>query len=644
MFRNVLLCVFLLSPAISIAPAQDFLLSPGFAEAFPIGPIASVANLSAARDSQSNLYILSNGLTNNCVGVGSPPFGCVLQPASYLVKLNAAADTVLFQQTLPFLASAMTADPDGNIYLAGGNIVEKLASDGTQVLYKNTVGGPTLNFTALALDSSGRLYLTGGVGAGDLPATAGSLRPTAPAGNGPLGFVMRLTTAGVTDYATYLGDAVQNPYGIAADASGAAFVIWSTNSTSFPATPPASANGASYLVRLSPDGSKLIYSTSPAQGDAWLLTADSGGHAAIALEAAYGSGITVIRYNPDGTVAFTRNVPGVTAGGLGTDASGNIYLYDSVLPVSANYPVKNTLSGCAYGSNALTVYDPNGNLVQSTYLPGLGVPLGINVLTGPSVDLFAGETVTHLAQTPGATTVPLACVGNAASYNNGIISPGELVSLFGDGLGPAAGTEPQVTLASGFPTQLAGVKVTFNGIAAPLLYAQDNQINAIVPWELSPYSQVQVCAAYNGGPPACTGASSAPTDPGVFMLDQNHAVALNQNGTLNTASNPAKVGDVVSIFATGLGATNPLPADGSIVGLPLPADILPVTMAAFSETGTLIPITVNYFGPVPYQVAGFSQINFTVDANAGGPYATYLSVGAPATAVQSNPFYINVAQ
>jgi uncharacterized protein (TIGR03437 family) len=153
-----------------------------------------------------------------------------------------------------------------------------------------------------------------------------------------------------------------------------------------------------------------------------------------------------------------------------------------------------------------------------------------------------------------------------------------------------------------------------------------------------------VCAAYNGGPPACTGASSAPTDPGVFMLDQNHAVALNQNGTLNTASNPAKVGDVVSIFATGLGATNPLPADGSIVGFPLPADILPVTMAAFSETGTLIPITVNYFGPVPYQVAGFSQINFTVDANAGGPYATYLSVGAPATAVQSNPFYINVAQ
>ena len=60
--------------------------------------------------------------------------------------------------------------------------------------------------------------------------------------------------------------------------------------------------------------------------------------------------------------------------------------------------------------------------------------------------------------------------------------------------------------------------------------------------------------------------------------------------------------------------------------------------------GMQVPITVDYFGPAPYEVAGFSQINFTVDANAGGPYATYLYVGPPATAVQSNPFYIYLAQ
>ena len=101
------------------------------------------------------------------------------------------------------------------------------------MLYKKTIGGATLSFTALALDSSGRLYLTGGVSGGDLPATSGAFLATVPAG-APFGFAMRLTAAGVIDYATYLGDAAQNPWGIAADASGAAFVTWSSNSTSFP--------------------------------------------------------------------------------------------------------------------------------------------------------------------------------------------------------------------------------------------------------------------------------------------------------------------------------------------------------------------------------------------------------------------------
>jgi hypothetical protein len=43
-------------------------------------------------------------------------------------------------------------------------------------------------------------------------------------------------------------------------------------------------------------------------------------------------------------------------------------------------------------------------------------------------------------------------------------------------------------------------------------------------------------------------------------------------------------------------------------------------------------------------VAGLSQINFTVDANAGGPYTTYLYVGESGRQEQSNPFYIYVAQ
>jgi len=132
------------------------------------------------------------------------------------------------------------------------------------------------------------------------------------------------------------------------------------------------------------------------------------------------------------------------------------------------------------------------DLVQSTYLADAPTPASINKVPSSGLDLFSNSAsssslaVTHFVQTPGAVTTPLACVGNAASYDSSSISPGELVRLFGDGLGPSTGTQPQVSMASGFPAELAGVRVTVNGIAAPLLYVQDSQVNAIVPWEFRP--------------------------------------------------------------------------------------------------------------------------------------------------------------
>jgi hypothetical protein len=63
-------------------------------------------------------------------------------------------------------------------------------------------------------------------------------------------------------------------------------------------------------------------------------------------------------------------------------------------------------------------------------------------------------SLTSLSQNSKAQPVQLACAGNAASYTNtsgGGIAGGEIVSLFGAGLGPAAGTQPQVSVQTGFP-------------------------------------------------------------------------------------------------------------------------------------------------------------------------------------------------
>ncbi len=147
--------------------------------------------------------------------------------------------------------------------------------------------------------------------------------------------------------------------------------------------------------------------------------------------------------------------------------------------------------------------------------------------------------------------------------------------MFGQGLGPASGVQPQINLTTGFPDQLPGVQLTFNGAPAPLLYVSDGQINAIAPWSLEDAGTVEICASYAGSRASCIEREVVAANPGVFTTDGVHAAALNQDGTINSASNPAKFGTIVSAFATGLGPIDPPRKDGGIVGLPLPSNRVP---------------------------------------------------------------------
>jgi len=651
MFRKALLLLALLSAAAAMAVAQNFLLDIDYAQAIPTGSLLGVAAVTSGTDSQGNLYVLEAGTVPGpyMPTIGPQP----TVPTSYLVKLNPVA-TVLYQTMLPSPFIAMAVDPAGNVYLTAGNSVEKLGPDGTTVLYSTVIGGSSMGAFAIALDPTGRAYVTGSVNPGDLPAAPGAFQQATQNVGTPQGFVVRLNPAGGIDYATYLGVSVNNPYGIAVDPSGSAFVIWTTLSPDFPATPGAYlTSGLSMLARLAPDGSALIYSTFTGGpfDTAEYVAVDSAGNAVVALSDRPGFNAAVTRFNPQGTgVTYSKTFPSVGPGGLALDGSGNAYVYNPVHSNTGNYPVKNSLSTCGTGS-ALTVIDSSGAILQSTYLPGGQTPIGIGVSSNSTVDLFGVPTTSghlgmiHLSQNPQAQTVQLACVGNAASYDDTAISPGEIVSLFGSGLGPAVGAEPQVNTSTGFPNKIANVQVTFNGTPGPMLYAQDSQINAIVPWSLRAGQQAQVCVVYNGSPTNCLNADVAASHPGVFTGATDIAAALNQDGTINSPSNPAKVGSAVSIFATGLGAIDPPLLDGAIVGFPLPVNVLPVTMSTLSPTqGPPIPVTVLYAGPAPGEVAGVSQINFTVDASVGGTYATQVTVGLPGSQALSNGFSIYVAQ
>ena len=116
---------------------------------------------------------------------------------------------------------------------------------------------------------------------------------------------------------------------------------------------------------------------------------------------------------------------------------------------------------------------------------------------------------------------------------------------------------------------------------------------------------------YQGKTSRVTTLPVAPTAPGIFTANSTgsgQAAALNQDGTLNSASNPAQVGSVITLYATGEGQTSPGGVDGKLATgstLPMPVQTVNVTIGG-------LPAVVNYAGAAPTLVAGLMQINVQI--------------------------------
>ncbi len=139
------------------------------------------------------------------------------------------------------------------------------------------------------------------------------------------------------------------------------------------------------------------------------------------------------------------------------------------------------------------------------------------------------------------------------------LSPGSIFSLFGLNL---AGV-PTVNTAFPLPTTLGGVSVRIGGMDAPLFFAGPNQINGQVPVELAGVPSAPVVVTARGIVSAQRTIQLDPTQPGIFLIGQTQGAVLNQDFSINSASNPAPPGSVIQIFATGLGPTNPAVPTGA---------------------------------------------------------------------------------
>ena len=213
----------------------------------------------------------------------------------------------------------------------------------------------------------------------------------------------------------------------------------------------------------------------------------------------------------------------------------------------------------------------------------------------------------------GQTSKPtVAAVTNAASYANGSTSPGEMVVIFGNGMGPSSVVGFQLDQQGRVATTLSQVQVLFDGTPAPLIYVSAKQISAMAPYGLAGKSTTQVQVVSQGVLSDPLQKAVAPSAPGVFTADSSgigQAAMTNADGSYNTTANPAAPGSYVTLYLTGEGQTIPPGSDGNVATST--ANVaLPVTVLIAGRTAQLL-----YAGSAPGNVNGFAQINAVIPAD-----------------------------
>jgi uncharacterized protein (TIGR03437 family) len=586
--------------------------------------------------------------------------------------------SILFTDMLGGNAAAVAVDVAGNIYIAGSagtdfpvshalqsqpgmggsGFVMKVSSDGATVLYSTYFGGTlgTSSVSGIALDGKGNLYVTGNTNASDFPQSSQVPAVQFTSTNGALAsgtMVAEISAAG--DKILYSGliltgpnDNVTGRTGIAVDAAGNAYIAGNTANPNLPvSSPPATArtNGGPFVAKVNAGGAGFGYLTYiPGSSSVSAVTVNGAGNAYIsgynqtapnqsfpatpgslqptlngqfsdgflAELNAEGSGFVWATYLPGGCGAWPLSIA--------VDAGGNVWLtgnggYGCTVP-NAN--------GWSNGPEFLMGVSADGShLVYSALYPSNTVAASVAVDAMGVVHVGGSDGFVSAVSpgSPPATEI----FGFQNAFGGSLtaqISPGELIAIYGPAIGPAS---PVAAVpANGFyPTTLGGVQVAVNGVRAPLLYVSASQINAAVPKELASNAGATV-EVING----TTGSANYSVRVVPSAAIANPAV-LNQDGTINSAANPAHGGSIVTFWATGWQTSFPL-ADGQVQsdanndactgGCQAGASFLPMTICVGfcglaepvkPKIGSPISVaaTVAYAGAAPGFAAGVTQFN-----------------------------------
>ena len=222
---------------------------------------------------------------------------------------------------------------------------------------------------------------------------------------------------------------------------------------------------------------------------------------------------------------------------------------------------------------------------------------------------------------------------SAASFGSNSltgIAPGEIVAIFGQGMGPATPVVATVTNGA-LPTTLANVQVTFNSkLLAPLYFVSANQINVIAPAGFSALPSVDIAVTFNSIASNTLVFPVKPANTAIFTQNGSgtgDGIIFESNYSLVNAAQPASVGDNLFLYGEGYGlatTATTLP-DGAIVGTTPPFPVPAGSPTLLLIDGQAVPTA--YFGGAPGLANGVLQVNFTVPQLAPGSHQIQLQVG-----------------
>ena len=661
-------------PNISPGVYPQILITDAQGDFFFIGQITAASGASRIHVDKTdpNGKALGNiefGGSNIGIGSTDSAGGAALDPQGNLVIVGSTSSPDFPQ------VAALPSNTQGN----GGAFVTKIDAQLKNILFSTVFGGSqgTTGGSAVAIDPGGNIYVTGSTRDADFPVTAGAFQAQPPLDGARYGFVTEISAnLKSVAFSTYFGDSAihcaeagtckgltpqTDPFTIALDPLGNVVIAGLTSADHLPITPAVigpncgdcgDMANAGFLAKFSPDGSKLIWATyvpvvalSNYEAEVWItsLAVDGIGNIIVGGFTSPGLPVTtsalqtsfpatgpfaisagfVMKLNSAAqqllfSTYFGGGDPGVE--GLVVDSKGNIWLTGESSANELPLPTGTTVMGDSY----IAALSPDGSSLITIFTApsesaGLAVASNTNGVTA------IGYARTFLTVSP-AEGASLIAVENSGGFSvSNAIAPYELVSLVGLGIGPQTPASTRVVNGA-VETSLENVQVLFDGIPAPLLYVGPTQINAIVPGEVYANAtttlQIVGPAGTLNGPPIPVSAAQ----PGVFADPvTNAAVALNQDGSVNSAMNPAALGSVVTVWASGAGISTQEQTDGTIVTTPgnptLEVSVFPFAVVSLFRFGQLpsspLSLEVLYAGDAAGMVAGVTQVNFRLPAQIG---------------------------